>query len=63
MKTIINGKLKRSLLETRSYRGADVNSDHHLVIPKLKKAGKNNTSYRKIIDIKRLTKLIVKLKF
>ena len=32
---IINGKLSRSLFDTRAFRGADVNSDHHLVIAKL----------------------------
>lgn len=55
---IINGKWRRSLLDTRSYRGAEVNSEHHLVIAKirlkLKKAVISNTSTREIIDIKLL---------
>ena len=33
---IINGKWRRSLLDTRFYRGADVNSDHCLVVASLK---------------------------
>ena len=30
------GKLKRSVLDTLAFRGADANSDHHLVIAKTK---------------------------
>ena len=30
------GKFKRSVLDTRAFRGADANSDHHLVIAKIK---------------------------
>ena len=30
------GKFRRSVLDTRAFRGADVNSDHHLVIAKIK---------------------------
>ena len=32
----INGRYRRSLLDTRAMRGADVGSDHHLVIAKLR---------------------------
>ena len=32
----ICGKFGRSVLDTRAFRGADVNSDHHLVIAKIK---------------------------
>ena len=37
----INGKFRRSLLDVRVKRGADVNSDHHLVIAKLQIKLKN----------------------
>ena len=30
------GKFKRSVLGTRAFRGADINSDHHLVVAKIK---------------------------
>ena len=64
---IVNGKWRRSLLDTRAYRGADVNSDHHLVVAKLqlklKKADNNNQPGRKIIDIKRLKEPEIKQKF
>ena len=30
------GKFRRSVLDTHAFRGADVNSDHHLVIAKIK---------------------------
>ena len=32
----INGRYRRSLLDTRATRGADVGSNHHLVIAKLR---------------------------
>ena len=32
----INGRYRGSLLDTRAMRGADVGSDHHLVIAKLR---------------------------
>lgn len=55
---IINGKWRRSLLDTRTKRGADVNSDHCLVVArlklKLKKTPEDTKTNRKIIDIKRL---------
>lgn len=64
---IINGKWRRSLLDTRAYRGADVNSDHHLVIAKLqlklKKAADNNKPGRKIINVKHLKEPEIKQKF
>ena len=64
---IINGKWRRSLLDTRSYRGADVNSDHCLVVVrlklKLKKTLDDNKTNRKIIDIKRLNDCEVQRKF
>lgn len=49
---------RRSLVDTRTYRGADVNSDHCLVVArlklKLKKTPEDTKTNRKIIDIKRL---------
>ena len=33
---IVCGKFRRSVLDTRDFRGANVNSDHHLVITKIK---------------------------
>ena len=42
---IINGKWRRSLLDTRAYRGADVNSDHHLVAAKLQLKLKKADNY------------------
>ncbi|CAG2207947.1 unnamed protein product [Mytilus edulis] len=52
---IINVKLRRLLLDTRPFRGADVNSDNHLVIAKLqlklKKVQDNNKPVRKIINV------------
>ena len=64
---IINGKWRRSLLDTRSYRGADVNSDHCLVVArlklKLKKTPDDNKTNRKIIDIKRLNDCEIQRKF
>ncbi|XP_071145171.1 craniofacial development protein 2-like [Mytilus edulis] len=64
---IINGKWRRSLLDTRSYSEADVNSDHHLIISKvrlkLKKAESMIRTCRKIIDTKQLYDAEVKKKF
>jgi hypothetical protein len=64
---ITNGKWRRSLLDTRAYRGADVNSDHHLIIAKLqlklKKEADNSKHGRKIINVKRLKEPEIKQKF
>ena len=48
---LINAKFKRSVRDTRAYRGADVGSDHNLVITetklKLSRVKKTNTTSRK----------------
>ena len=70
----INSKFKRSLQDVRTYRGADVGSDHQLVIAKIKlrlrKTGKQEiktrrfeTSKLRIKDIKRRFTIEVKNKF
>ena len=45
------GKFRRSVLDTRAFRGADVNSNHHLVIAKIKlrlcRAERNTTRLKK----------------
>jgi len=46
----ISKKWRRSLLDVRSYRGADVASDHHLVVAQLKlKLAANKTSSQRVI--------------
>ncbi|CAG2240028.1 unnamed protein product [Mytilus edulis] len=64
---IIDGKWRRSLLDIRAFRGADVNSDHHLVIAKLqlklKKVPDNNKPGRKILHVNRLKEPEIKEKF
>jgi hypothetical protein len=56
---VVNGrKWRRSLLDVRNKRGADIGSDHHLVVAKLKlkiQAYKQRAQYpRKKYDISRL---------
>ncbi|CAG2208857.1 unnamed protein product [Mytilus edulis] len=64
---IINGKWRRSLLDTRAFREADVNRDHHLIIAKLqlklKKVPDNNKPGRKILNVNRLKEPEIKQKF
>ncbi|CAG2222390.1 unnamed protein product [Mytilus edulis] len=64
---IIDGKWRRSLLDKRAFRGADVNSDHHLVIAKLqlklKKVPDNNKPGRNILHVNRLKDPEIKEKF
>ena len=55
----INGRYKRSLLDTRAMRGAHAGSDHHLVIAKLKMV---LTRYREAGAWRRLTYDTVRLK-
>ena len=53
----VNGKWRRSLQDVRTYCGADVNSDHHLLVTsiklKLRKETSNETSRRQL-DISKL---------
>ena len=42
----VNGKWRRFLQDVRVYRGADVNSDHHLLVAKIK------LKLRKVFNIK-----------
>ena len=48
---LVNGKWRRSLIDVKVRRGADVNSDHHLVIVllkvKLRSTGKTLTSIKR----------------
>ena len=55
----INGRYRRSLLDTKAMRGADVGSDHHLVIAKLRL---KLTRYRVAGAGRRLTYDTVRLK-
>ena len=49
----ISKKWRRSLLDVRSYRGADVASDHHLVVAQLKlKLAANKTSSQRVTQNK-----------
>lgn len=52
----INGKWRRSLRDVRVYRGADINSDHYLVVSKVKlKLRKNKIKQQtKKLDIPKL---------
>jgi hypothetical protein len=64
---IVNGKWKRSLRDTISYTGADINNDHHIVIAKLrlklKKITNSKATKRKVIKTKRLNDDEVRKKF
>ena len=54
---VINGKWRRSVQDTRVYRGADVFSDHHLLVVTIKlklRKTKTEGSTRKHIDISKL---------
>jgi hypothetical protein len=63
---MINGTWRRSLLDVRVKRGADVGSDHHLVLAvlkvKLRKAGTRKTG-RQQFDVERLQDPKVKSSF
>ena len=55
---IVNGNMRKSALDTRVMRGADVFSDHYLVRPKIilklaKSKGRKNTI--NILDVKKLS--------
>ena len=59
----VNGKFKKSVRDTRSYRGADSGSDHNLVITtvRLRLRGiVKNTSNARRYDTAKLKKLEVK---
>ena len=62
----VNTKFKRSVRDTRAYRGADVGSDHNLVITgtklKLSKVKKTNTTSRKY-EISTLNSIDVQKEF
>ena len=63
---IINGKWRGSLLDTRTYRGADVNSDHFLVVSKIRLKLKNNykkTQLRRTFNVRRLKEEGVRQEF
>ena len=54
---IINKKWRRSLLDVKVFRGADVNSDHYMLFAKIKlklMAANTNKQRRKVFDINRL---------
>ncbi len=53
---IINGKWRRSLKDVRVYRGADINSDHYLVVAAVKLKWRKNQTNQQImkIDIQKL---------
>lgn len=52
----INGKWRRSLRDVRVYRGADINSDHYLVVNKVKPQLRKNKikQQTKKLDISKL---------
>ena len=47
---LVKRRLISSILDTRVYRGADINSDHRLVISKVKLKLKKTPNRRKKID-------------
>jgi len=54
---IINKKWRRSLLDVKVYRGANVSSDHYTLLAKLKlklTAVDSNKQHRRVYDINRL---------
>ena len=54
---LINGKWRKSLLDVRAFRGADLGSDHELVIAKIQlklAAQGKKTKNRKLMDAKLL---------
>ena len=53
----VNGKWRRSLQDVRAYRGADVNSDHHLLVATIKLKLRKERSYkapRRQLDVSKL---------
>ena len=64
---IVNGRYKRSLLDTRAMRGADANSDHHLVLARLKlklcRVKRERKDGRKLYDTMKLRDQQIKEQF
>ena len=53
----VNGKWRRSLQDVRVYRGADVNSDHHLLVANIKlklRKVTSNEPLRRQLDVSNL---------
>lgn len=55
---MVNGRYRRSVSDVRVLRGADINSDHNLVITKVKlklcRNTKPSAKIRKMYDVSRL---------